>query len=172
MITFLQDIPHEVQSFPAHTILLERGKISHRLFFIKKGVIREWFSQDGNDTTLQFFMEGSMVSSMDSFLHDTPSELYIETIEPVEVEIYTKADIMEYLDTHAEAKEQLLTFMVGRTISYTHLFLSRIKDKPEVRYKRLVEEHPELILRIPQHYIASYLGITAVSLSRIRGRKS
>jgi CRP-like cAMP-binding protein len=50
------------------------------------------------------------------------------------------------------------------------LFLSRIKDSPRERYEELLREHPEIVRRIPQHYIASYLGITPVSLSRIRNR--
>jgi len=54
---------------------------------------------------------------------------------------------------------------------YSHLFLSRIKDTPQERYEDLLQNNPEIIKRVPQHYIASYLGITSVSLSRIRKRK-
>lgn len=53
---------------------------------------------------------------------------------------------------------------------YVNLFLSRIKDTPQQRYEKLLMEQPEIVAQIPQHYIASYLGITAVSLSRIRAR--
>jgi len=58
-----------------------------------------------------------------------------------------------------------------RLLKYQKLFISRIKDTPEERYHQLFEESPEIIRRIPQHYIASYLGITSVSLSRIRSRR-
>ena len=170
MNTILNDIPHETLSVPARSILLEAGRRSRYLYVVQKGVLRMWCSQDGNDITLQFFMEGTMVCSMESFFHDRPSEFCIESIESSEVIRIKKADVLAYLDSHPEAKEQLLTFMMDRAISYTHLFLSRIKDKPEKRYRQLIEEHPEIIRRIPQHYIASYLGITPVSLSRIRAR--
>jgi hypothetical protein len=56
-------------------------------------------------------------------------------------------------------------------IFYQKLFLSRIKDNPQKRYEDLLEHYPQILQRVPQHYIASYLGITPVSLSRIRNRK-
>lgn len=171
MIERLSNIPHETLSLPARSKLLEAGKKAKYLFLVKKGILRMWCSQDGNDITLQFFMENAMVCSLESFFHDHPSEFYIESIEPVEVEVYKKSDVLAYLECHPEIKEQLLAFMIDRTISYTHLFLSSIKDKPETRYRQLISEHPEVIRRIPQHYIASYLGITPVSLSRIRARR-
>lgn len=170
MIKLLNNIPHETLSFPTHSNLLEAGKKAKYLFLVKKGILRMWCPQDGNDITLQFFMENTMVCSLESFFHDHPSDFYIESIEPVEVEAYKKSDVLPYIEGHLETKKQLLTFMIDRTISYTHLFLSRIKDKPEKRYRKLISEHPEIIQRIPQHYISSYLGITPVSLSRIKAR--
>lgn len=67
-------------------------------------------------------------------------------------------------------KEVLLDFALERFDTYMNLFLSRIRDSPEVRYRQLIKNQPDIVERIPQHYIASYLGITAVSLSRIRNR--
>lgn len=58
-----------------------------------------------------------------------------------------------------------------RLVFYQNLFLSRIKDSPQKRYQELIKKHPKIIERVPQHYIASYLGITPVSLSRIRNRR-
>lgn len=63
-----------------------------------------------------------------------------------------------------------MSFAMERLSSYQKLFLSRIKDTPQERYEALLTDHPEIVSQIPQHYIASYLGITPVSLSRIRGR--
>jgi len=54
---------------------------------------------------------------------------------------------------------------------YAKLFLSRIKNNPQKRYEELLQENPEILQRVAQHYIASYLGITPISLSRIRNRK-
>ena len=67
-------------------------------------------------------------------------------------------------------RDKFMWFLLQRMGNYGRLFLSRIKDGPQQRYEALLREQPEIIRRIPQHYIASYLGITPVSLSRIRGR--
>ena len=66
---------------------------------------------------------------------------------------------------------EMAKIALDRMIHYSELFLSRIKETPQQRYEALVKEHPEIITQIPQHYIATYLGISPVSLSRIRGRK-
>ena len=68
-------------------------------------------------------------------------------------------------------KSEVEAQIFHRLIFYQRLFLSRIKDNPQNRYEDLAEQRPEILQRIPQHYIASYLGITPVSLSRIRNRR-
>ena len=68
-------------------------------------------------------------------------------------------------------KKEVEELLFQRLFFYQRLFLSRIKNSPEQRYQELLKEYPEVLLRVPQHYIASYLGITSVSLSRIRNRR-
>lgn len=167
----LEQIPNTRLSAPARTTLLVAGKVADKLFVIVKGAARMWFNQDGKDVTLQFFFEGSPVCSFESFLKEVPSEFNIETIEPTEIIVLDKKDLLAYGKGHPKEKEAALLYLTDRMINYTHLFLSRIKDTPEQRYKNLLAEHPEILQRVPQHYIASYLGITPVSLSRIRARK-
>lgn len=157
-------------SVPAKTILLEAGNISKNIFLIKEGCARLWFNNDGVDITLQFFMAGQMVSSFDSLLHNAPSQFTLETILPTEIEIYEKDDFFNFLNEDSELKNRLAMQAFDVASKYVNLFLSRIKDTPQQRYERLLFEHPEIVTQIPQHYIASYLGITAVSLSRIRAR--
>ena len=166
-----ESMPHTVISVPAKTTLLEAGQISKRLFFIRSGVVRMWFNQDGKEITLQFFLENKPVCSFDSFINGKPSEFTIETIEPSELLVYKKSDVMAFGDAHPDMKMKAYEFIQERMSNYIRLFLSRIKDSPEKRYENLIAEHPEIVARIPQHYIASYLGITPVSLSRIRSRK-
>lgn len=161
----------EELSFPAKTCLLSEGAISNHLYILKKGVLRLWFNQDGRDITFQFFMEGQPVASIESFLHRKPSLFSLESIEPVTVWRCKRDDLMLLIEEYPELKDSLYQFVTDRLINYSHLFLSRITDKPETRYHKLVTENPDIVKRIPQHYLASYLGITPVSLSRIRNRK-
>ena len=134
-------------SIPSKTILLEEGKVADRLFFIHKGALRLFFYNEGKDITFQFFFEGDFVASFDSLYKRKPSLFSLESIEQTEV------------------------FAIKREDFYQQLFLSRIKNTPQQRYEELLREYPGIIQRVPQHYIASYLGITPVSLSRIRNRR-
>lgn len=158
-------------AIPAKTSLLEVGVVSQSFHFVKKGCLRLWFNNDGRDITFQFFMEGQGVASIESFMRGVGSQFSIETIEPSVVLKCSKEHLLQLMVEFPELKEWGDNFIVDRLINYTHLFLSRIKDSPQERYRKLIEEHPEIIQRIPQHYIASYLGITSVSLSRIRNRR-
>lgn len=156
---------------PAKTVLLHDGEISGHIFVVKKGCLRLWFNKDGKDITLQFFFEEQQVASIDSFLNRQPSLFTIESVEPSTI-ITVSRDTFEKLNTlYPEFKERFHDLLFQRFRNYAQLFLSRIKDSPKERYDDLVKNHPEIIKRVPQHYIASYLGITPISLSRIRNRK-
>jgi len=155
----------------AKTVLLNEGEVSNSIFFIKKGCLREWFNKDGKDITFQFFFEGQPVASIDSFISRKPSLFTIESIEPSAIISIGKDDFTELFITYPELKDGFQDFIFQRFRNYGQLFLSRIKDSPKERYEDLVKNHPEIIKRVPQHYIASFLGITPISLSRIRNRK-
>jgi len=156
---------------PSRTILLSEGEIATRVHYIKKGCIREWFNKDGKDITFQFFFEGQPVASLDSFINNQPSKFTIESIEPSTIFSLSKENFEQLCRLYPEFKEAFQDFIFKRFRNYSQLFLSRIKDSPRERYKDLITNHPEIIKRVPQHYIASYLGITPISLSRIRNRK-
>ncbi len=155
---------------PKKTILLSEGEISKKLYFIEKGCIRMFFTSNGKDISFQFFMEGQFVSSIESFRANEPSLFAIECLEPSIVHSISKDDFNRTLHEHPEVRNQMEEIIFQRLLFYQKLFLSRIKDNPEKRYLDLLENNPDMLLRIPQHYIASFLGITPVSLSRIRNR--
>jgi CRP-like cAMP-binding protein len=156
---------------PAKNILLKEGEISRKAYFIEKGCLRLWFNNDGKDITFQFFFENEGVSSIESFSKNIPSLFYLETIEPSFLWYIEKKDFDILVNEIPAFKELLFEAAFDRQIHYMKHFLSLIKDKPVERYRKLLKEKPELLQRVPQHYIASYLGITSVSLSRIRNKK-
>lgn len=153
------------------TVLLKEGEVSNNIFFIKKGCLREWFNKDGKDITFQFFFEGQPVASIDSFINQKPSLFTIESIETTTILSIGKADFEKLFIAYPELKNGFQDLIFQRFSIYGLLFLSRIKDTPQERYEDLIRNHPEIIKRVPQHYIASFLGITPISLSRIRNRK-
>jgi CRP-like cAMP-binding protein len=159
------------REIPSKAILLNEGEIANQVHFIKKGCIREWFNKDGKDITFQFFFEGQAIASLDSFINNQPSKFTIESIEPSTLFSLSKENFEQFYRVFPEFKDGFQEFIFQRFTNYSQLFLSRIKDSPQERYEDLIKNHPEIIKRIPQHYIASYLGITPISLSRIRNRK-
>lgn len=159
---------HEVD---ARTELLKAGEVSTHLHFIKSGCLRMWFNKDGKDITFQFIFEGQAVASVDSFLTQQPSLFTIESIEPSTIISISKKNMDALYKDFPHLKEGFHEILFQRFRNYAQLFLSRIKDSPQERYRDLLTNHPEIIKRVPQHYIASYLGITPISLSRIRNRK-
>ena len=158
---------------PAKTTLLKEGEISKKLFLIEKGCIRVWFNHNGKDITTQFFLENQSVSSIESFIKKFPSPVFIETIEPCILWWIHKEDldkIIEEIKEIPELRDRLINMLFQRTFDYMKHFFSFIKDSPTERYLNLIKEKPQIVQRVPQHYIASYLGVTTVHLSRIKSK--
>jgi len=153
---------------PAKTVLLREGAVSKKAFYIEKGCMRLWFNNQGKDVTFQFFFENEGVSSIESFTTGQPGLFTLETIEPCTLHVISKKDYDKIISESPELEKLINTSLLNRLLFYQKLFLSRIKDNPQKRYLDLIKNQPQIIQRVPQHYIASYLGITAVSLSRIR----
>jgi len=158
---------------PAKTTLLEEGEVSKKLYIIEKGCIRVWFNNNGKDLTTQFFFENESVASIESFMKKLPSPTNIETIEPSVLWWIHKNDLDKILEEIKEIpalRDRLINMLFERTFDYMKYFVSFIKDSPIERYTNLIKERPQIILRVPQHYIASYLGITTVHLSRLKSK--
>ena len=158
---------------PAKTILLEEGKISGQYIFIEKGCVRAFFNNNGDDKTMQFFFENEGLTSLDSFINNIPSALTIETIEPSIVYLLPKkhvTQLLEELSHEPDFVQMILKISARRQTHYINEFASFIRDTPEERYQKLLAERPHIIQRVPQHYIASYLGVSTVHLSRIKSK--
>lgn len=156
---------------PAKTVLLEEGKVADRLYLIRKGCLRLFFYNEGKDITFQFFFEGDFVASFDSMHKRAPSLFGLESIEPSELAVIGRKEFYSLINSNLQARQLYEEKLIDRFRAYQQLFLSRIKNTPQQRYEELLKEYPAIIQRVPQHYIASYLGITPVSLSRIRNRR-
>lgn len=158
---------------PAKTILLEEGKKSQNYIFIEKGCVRSSFNNNGEDKTVQFFFENEGLTSFDSFVNDVPSQFTIETIEPSIVYLLSKkyvTQLMEELSAEPDFLKMILQIAAQRQTHYINEFVSFIRDTPEQRYEKLLKERSYIVQRVPQHYIAAYLGVSSVHLSRIKSK--
>lgn len=159
------------QNLPSKETVLKEGTVSNVLYFIIKGSMRLSNNNNGNEISLQFFFENDFVSSFESFLKDTPSLFSLDTIEDTKVLLIKKEHWRIIINENPCLNEMYIDFTSERLINYMRHLLEYIKEKPEVRYQNLLKNKSHILQRVPLQYIASYLGITKVSLSRIRARK-
>ncbi|QXP74803.1 Crp/Fnr family transcriptional regulator [Tenacibaculum sp. AHE15PA] len=160
------------RSVKKRTRLLELGAIEKHISFLDKGIVRFFIPNDDKEkeTTFGFCFNNEFVSAYDSFLTQSPSLYELETL--TDVEMWS----MSYEDLQAVYKETSIGNTLGR-LSSERLFLikskreqSLLNETAEERYLNLFDERPKLIKEIPLKYIASYIGVTAQALSRIRRR--
>jgi len=160
-----------IKKISAKTILLSEGEIATKLFIIAKGCLRTYFiKENGSEITSQFFIEGQMVMSFESAITGKSSRLYIDAIEDSTIGFIKIKTFENLIRENNAARDHFNKFLMTRLIYYMNQQASFILDSPEKRYIKFMHDNPELVSRIPQQYIASYLGITPVSLSRIRTR--
>lgn len=150
--------------------LLEQGDISTQAFYVKSGCLRMWYNNFGEDITVKFFASGEIVSSLESFYLEEPSMFGIETIILSEILIVEHSQFKQEAAGLEGFSDEMLSVAVSCMVDYQNLFLNRIMNSAEERYNLFLEKSGHLFDLIPYHYIASYLGITPVSLSRIRKR--
>ncbi|HEY9258459.1 Crp/Fnr family transcriptional regulator, partial [Chitinophaga sp.] len=110
------------------------------------------------------------VSSIESFRTGQPSMFTLETLFPSKLLKIAKDDFAVIVNSVPGFKAEMEEAIFQRFLHYSKLFVSHIRDTPQERYEALLKEQPHLLQRVPLQYIASYLGITAVSLSRIRNK--
>lgn len=147
---------------------LEEGQLCRYVGFIEQGLVRYYMNDNGSEKTLYFNKEGEFVSNYQSFIPRQPSNTSIQAIEDTTLQVISYADLQRLYAGIREGEK------LGR-LAIEHVFLSSMqqlksfyKDSPAERYQQFLRSYPDLSQRIPQYYIASYVGIKPQSLSRIR----
>lgn len=151
-------------------ILLREGEQARNSYYVVTGCVRQYYLIDGEEKTTNFYTEEESILSTISTINKLPSKFYLECVEDClvkessysqEAEIYEKFPRFEKL-CRITTEEQLGKFQERFAIFMT--------SSPEERYLNLVNTRPDLLNRVPQYQLASYLGIKPESLSRIRKR--
>jgi CRP-like cAMP-binding protein len=158
------------KTFDRKTVIIEAGKVANEVYFIIKGCIRLFCEKDGQDLTTYFFTENMFAGTYDSFISRKPTRIAMEALEDTEVLVLSYKSLEELYKVFPKMNEFVRKSIEQRFVVLHDLFTSYLLNSPEERYINLVKERPDLLKRIPQHQIASFLGITPVSLSRIRNR--
>lgn len=153
------------------TILLKEGQISDEVYFVLKGCIRTYYMIDGEEKTTAFYteMEGLTPHCV---INKTPSDYYISCVEDTIMTVTTpdmEADSFVKFPKFESLCRMLSEDLVAKQQTNFDEFKT---SSPEQRYLNLLQKRPDLIQRVPQHQLASFLGIKPQSLSRLRARIS
>lgn len=155
----------------ANEIYIREGETARRLAFIEQGIMRAYIiKNNGDEATLFLRWEQQFIASHDTIINRQPSRFIYRALEPTTL-LEMDYDVLEaVLKTHPEY-EPLRNFFLLRMLSESlKMMESFVTLSPEERYRNLLTERFDLVNRVPDKYIASMLGITPVSLSRIRKR--
>ena len=157
-------------SYPKGFRVLERGKVEKNIFFIKKGIVRAYTSVDGKEITFWFGKEGATIVSLKGYVNDEPG---YETMELMEDSVLYKLERKQLKELFLD---DLHIANWGRRYAEMELLateerlISMLSAIASERYKELLEKEPDLLQRLPLGSIATYLGVTQASLSRIRAK--
>lgn len=147
----------------------EAGKIARQSGFIAEGIIRVSYNNDkGAEITKYFIDEHNIVVDLESFDNEIPSIAYVQAITDCKIIVFTKNDWQELLDTVA-GWDAIVHKIISKALLQKVARISAIvAQDATTSYLTFLEKYPNLANRIPLSYLASYLGITQSSLSRIR----
>lgn len=159
----------KVAFFKRNEILTHPGEVPNDIFFINQGMIRITVTDnDGNEHTIHFALENQFIADYSSFINKQPALYALQALEDTEVVVMSRKAI-EWGYTNMKEGDRL-----GRLIAEFYFIYqdNRIKNlyarTPKERYDSITEVFPNIHNRVPQHMIASYLGITPVHLSRLK----
>jgi len=149
--------------------LLKAGQVSNEYVFVESGFLRLFaYDVDGNDVTTGFCSSNQIVFEVSSYFNRTPSKEYIQALTDCRGWFITFDELNNLFHTMPEFREFGRSILVKAFAGLKVRMLSMITESAEERYANLLKSNPEIVQNAPLKTIASYLGITDTSLSRIR----
>lgn len=149
-------------------LIFPEGQICNAMFYVDRGMVRQFYYKNGKDVTEHFSYEGRIVFCIESFLKQEPSRLFVETLENSVLYAIPYEDLHVLMTQNAEIQKLYQKILEHALISsQEHADSQRFENAAE-RYDRLLTNKPEIILRAPMLHIASFLQMTPETLSRVR----
>ena len=154
--------------FDKKSIITSAGEVENYMNFIDSGLVRKYYKKTNEEVNTQISYEGHIIHSQESFHSRTPSEYSIETIEPTELTSITY-ECLEKMYSASEKMQRLGRLVITATMVLKDKWQSQlVKLSPRERFISFVTRHPELMQRVPQKYLASYLNIKPETFSRFK----
>lgn len=149
--------------------ILQAGDVCKHILFVEKGLLRTYGIDDnGGEHTVQFAPESWWISDMYSFLTNEPSLYNITALEDTEVLMLSNTTFEEMVSKVPKMERYLRILMQNNLVAMQRRIMGTLSDSTEEKYTKFTKAFPEIISRVPQHIIATYLGLTPETLSRVR----
>ena len=152
------------------SFLLREGQIPQVCYHVFKGCVREYYLVDGEEKTSEFYLEGDSISDDLSKIERRPSRKYWECLEDTTLSVFTQAQEEKMYRLFPRIESLCRIETEKKLGQFRELMAFYLASSPEERYLNLLNSRPNLLTRVPQYQLASYLGVKPESLSRIRGR--
>jgi len=147
------------------------SRVCRHLYFLEQGLVKLYFHREGKEVILRFFPENTMFTSLESFLTQRDTSHQILALEPSRVYYLSKSDLELLCQKHHSVERFYRLFLSMASVNMLHRVSELLSNDASLRYDHFLAENAELLQRISLGDLANYLGITQVSLSRIRARK-
>ena len=151
--------------------LLRNGEVCRNIYFIDKGLVKTYFNKEDKEFIMRFFPENSMFTVLDSFFTQIASTYAVKALEETSITYISKPGMDELCKTHHCMETFFRKLIFLGSINMMKRISEMLEENGTERYNNFVEENNPLMQRISLGDLANYLGITQVSLSRIRARK-
>jgi CRP-like cAMP-binding protein len=144
------------------------GSMDTNLYFIQKGSLRIYVLDDNEEHTIRFGYRNNLITALDSFLSEKPSELYIQALKKSTVKAMSKATLLSFIESTPETKSLWSKILEAFILQQMERERDILTFSPVERYQRVLKRSPQLFQEIPNKYIASYLRMSPETLSRLK----
>lgn len=156
--------------YAKNELIFSAGKVSNEIYFVTKGCVRLFYNVDGADKTAFFYTEGQFICAGESYTFNIPAIENYQAVEETEIYVFTKSNIDVLLKKASKFEVIARIATENELITCQKVIASFVTKSAEERYVDLLNTQGELFHRVPQQYIASFLGVSPETLSRIKAR--